>query len=248
MAQSTVESPTLPSKMTTMMQFAAFAARHLRVLELAEAVRYSTNGCTNDSHGKTSLKDCKDAVLALSGTRFKVLPDETVLVTAHNKTDESDDHLQQGLAHARLAIACLQYLIEVCAKGIKPDTSQQRPLPRVGSTWIGPPRDPDDIIELRLQYPFLKYASSQWFRHVVQSAAAGQPQAEINQQVAKLVDMRDNMRIWLHVDWLDGHGSDQGFTKLHIAAMLGLVAYTKTLLESKAIQVDERDSNGRTAM
>lgn len=246
-AQTTSEyhaAATPPGQTMQFAAFAAFAIRPLRLLELAEAVRHNSSSNTSLKR----LNEVKDAVRALVGDGLSMLADETILVTASDKTDD-DLQLQQVEAHKQLALSCLRYLNEVCLYGMKVGLGQLRDPPPVGIRTFYPPRDANDIIELRLEYPFLKYASSNWFIHVSKSATAtGQIQEEINAHVAKLLDMRDSMRIWLHVDWLDKLENVNGFPKLHCVAMMGLDEYTKILLKTEATEVDERDSRMRTAL
>ena len=226
-----------PSIQHLILQSVTHATRPMRLLELAEMIRLlSPDGATRD------LKATKDLVRAACGPLLEILPDETVSVIHHSFTEylkgttrPGDDGsgypiLQMGEAHEQLALACLCYLC--CG-----------PLDAVGDDFVS------GVVErARLEHPFFEYAFSNWDHHIRNSEAAGHDQSKINAQLRTgFLGHERNMDLWQQMRWPgDDIRNTQLFTQLHIAAHLGLLSYTRELLQN--VEADPRAENGTTPL
>ncbi|KAL7942611.1 putative ankyrin repeat protein [Trichoderma barbatum] len=235
------------------LQSVTHATRPLRLLELAEMIRISFSGdSTRD------IKATKELIRVACGPLLEILPDETVSVIHHSFTEylkgttrpDEDQHigypvLQNGPAHAQLAIQCILYLAAGCLSSVVLDTDEEiEDTPHTQwdsrSGRLELYRKVQDVeVHIRLQYPFFAYAASNWYQHIVKSEAAGHDQTEIIVKLNELFGSSDNMKAWLHMRWQDNILGARLVTKLHIAAKTGLVSYVKDLLGSFDINVPD---------
>lgn len=238
------------------LQSVTHAVRPLRLLELAEMIKVcSPDGATRD------LKATKDLIRAACGPLLEILPDETVSVVHHSfteylkgttRTDDAAGYsiLHKGPVHAEIALACLRYL----QSGYDDDTESDNEDEL--RAWGGHvDSDPDmsgvDRSEaaLRLRHPFFSYAASNWHRHIVNSESAGHDQAVVSAEVRRFLGNRAHVEPWLKRRWpcrSPPHDPDLA-RQLHIAAKVGLLSYTKQLLEEGA-NVDAVDHQNTSPM
>ena len=229
------------------LQAVTHAIRPLRLLELAEMIRVcGPNGSSRD------IKDTKDLIRTACGPLLEILADETVSVVHHSFTEYLKDTtrsnysvaypiLRMGPVHAQLAVACLYYLQSGCldfdSAGVGVSTGGELFSTRNVTTHE---------TKLRLGYPFIDYALSNWHRHIVRSDTAGYGQVEIHAELRKFLGNDHARRAWLAMR-VQGIGDKFDLqTQLHIAASTGLVSYTKDLVETA--QVDAFGVGGKTPL
>jgi ankyrin repeat protein len=224
------------------------------------------------SRTEKDLTATKDIVRAACGPLLEIQPDETIRVIHHSfteyltgttRSDRSVDYpvLKPGPTHKILALACLSYLESGCLSHVK--ERKQGAKRRYSATYDIEPSDDEPRLgefELRLQYPFFEYATSNWHVHVIKSIKAGYDQEEVNKALRRFFDDGERLNTWLKQSWhghkycLDGvplgaaeHGLN-GVTQLHIAAELGLEPYIRELLQMGYIDVNAQDEVGRTPL
>ncbi|KAM5343633.1 hypothetical protein ACJ41O_012170 [Fusarium nematophilum] len=242
------------------LQAVTHATRPLRLLELAELVKVvSSDGSSRD------LRATKDLIRTACGPLLEILTDETVSVVHHSFTeylsgttrsaiDPGYPILHMGSTHARLALACLSYLQAGCLDAVAIEEQEENICwDDARGTFIPVPKAK---MQLRLDHPFLDYASSNWHIHVNKSEAAGHDQAKIISRICRLLENSDATKAWLY---LKGTGRSRGdarhdktdhelLTPLHIAASMGLLSYMKLLIENGGTEVDVLDAGGATPL
>ncbi|KAF2002210.1 ankyrin [Amniculicola lignicola CBS 123094] len=240
------------------LQWVTHATRPLRLLELAEMINI-----TYHPEAERDLKATKNIVRAACGPLLEILPDETVCVVHHSLTEylkgatREDDGtgyhlLRPGSTHERLALACLSYLRSGCFDEVQVHVAQEAG----GNHWdlydndddvnVGP--EGPDMTELRLKYPFIEYAISNWHTHVVRSTAAGQDQADVVLTINNFFEDTHQMNAFLKLQWEMGEDGIKGVTALHIASSLGLVSWLKVLLRTQSSEVNSADIWGKTPL
>lgn len=239
-----------------LLQAVTHASRPLRLLELADLMR--SNLPDSDTR---DLRVTKDIIRVACGPLLEVLPDETVSVVHHSLTEylkgmtrSDEEHgdlayypvLKPGPTHARLATACLQYLLSGCLQSVKVTIVDQE---RSNFAWFSRYRRPEpnqQLTTLTLTHPFSKYAIHNWHQHTRQSETAGHAQGELLPDLAALLEDPTSRKAWLQLAWPTSPNGAGNVTALHIAGHTGLVAYTTKLLES--MPVDQLDSQGKSAL
>ncbi|KAJ5914532.1 hypothetical protein N7504_003415 [Penicillium tannophilum] len=216
------------------LQFVTHATRPLRLLDIAEIM---TTIRTSDQ--PRSLKETKELVRAACGPLVEILPDETVSVIHHSFTeflkgftrsklsnDSEYPVLQPGPTNHRLAVACLDYLQSGCLETL---------WTRKHMVHISWKEEQANKSEVRLQYPFLEYASKNWYTHILRAAEAGSDISSFHPVLDKLFSDSRRCKIWLH---LAGPGTRiEKMSPLHIAAKTGLAQYANFILETGDIRV-----------
>jgi hypothetical protein len=250
-----IRSGVSPDIQLLILQWVTHATRPLRLLELAEIVRITTSQ-TKGGYASLDIKTAKEIVRAAAGPLLEILPNETVCVIHHSFTEylkcmtrsESDDGypvLRHGSTHGRLALACLEYLKAGCLDTIvvrnldekNNDYNASKILdcfqcPRcIGRTS----KIPQEVQQMRLEYPFSAYATAYWHLHVIRSGDAGFPQNHINFALAAFFSEEHRTKAWLKLRWENTEKGSKGVTPLHIAARFGLSIFAKFLV---ADQVD----------
>lgn len=239
----------------TILQWVTHSTRPLRLLELASML---------DSQNKPDIKvkgrqDTKAVVRTACGPLLEILEDETVSVIHHSFTEFlvdterlsrptlDDQHPQfpvidPATTHKDIAIACLNYL---------PSALRTWKLP---ISWATEFDDEDNYYRghrgpaqripqgnIKMEEPFLDYASSNWFVHV---RDYGSFDAELLSRLDDFMDIKSHgFRAWLDMKWPAGEGMSQ-ISTIHVSAWAGLSWYTKKLLgegaESNCLDGRER--------
>lgn len=211
------------------LQSITHATRPLRLLEVAELIK-----ATHAPVGNCSLKEIKDLVRAACGPLLQILHDETVSVVHHTFTEflkgltRSTAHdsltypiLETGPTNQRLAKACLDYLMSGCLDNLetkKRDEDQE---------FFFSKRDQQSGI--RLQFPFLEYAATNWYIHTRRAALAGMDLSSFYLVLDSFVANKQRFIAWLDIDW--PKNVIQGLTPLHAVAKAGLAQYAAHLIQ-----------------
>ena len=232
-----------------MMQFVTHASRPLRLLELAEMINVTFNDRTQQD-----LKGAKALIRAACGPLIEILPDETVSVVHHSlteflkgstrmvPTDAKDGRypiLHTGPTHSRLALSCLKYLQSGC----------------LSSGKAIPTRNPSnrqniEHTQLKLEAPFVAYASENWHVHVFKAALGLTPthsMTEIHAELDKLLQPGQQRDVLLDMGCAALKGV-QHVTGLHVGAWSGLSEYAALLLDRSMAAIDAVDGKGNTPL
>lgn len=214
------------------LQFVTHATRPLRLLETAEML--NTN-----SGGNRTLKETKDLVRAACGPLLEILPDETISIIHRSFTEflkgytrsDSSSHFEYpifdaGLTNLRLAEACLGYLRAGCLD--------------IEIIKIRPRESPRDFLdrkermerELRLQFPFLEYASRNWYKHARRAEASGE-NMELFHQTLEFFAETHRYNVWLNLTRISWE--IDGIKPLHVAAQTGLAQFAKHILSKGGV-------------
>ncbi|EGX90100.1 ankyrin 2,3/unc44, putative [Cordyceps militaris CM01] len=211
------------------------ATRPLRLLEIAEMI--SVVDADRD------LKARKEIVKAACGPLLEILADETVSVIHHSFTEYlkgvtrlKDDLgyplLDSGAAHEQLALNCLRYL-------------QNGSLDSFPAEFVEKPAHgsySDTKVASWQRYPFLKYATGNWFKHVVAACSKSSDDTILLAEIRQLLENGHLRRVWC---CLERKGVAWDVPKAHIAAKLGLTGYIKELI-GRGEDTDSLDSRDRT--
>jgi ankyrin repeat protein len=238
------------------LQCVTHATRPLRLIELAEMI-----SVTYKLKIGRDLKSTKDLVRNACGPLLEILPDETICVVHHSFTEYligstrpenpvGNPILVPGPTHTGIAVACLSYLQSGCLDQIKVKflTNDVADHGNFGRYYNRSSRGTPEIVQLRLKYPFLEYASANWHRHVVKSDATGFAQDNINAILGDFLDNNQRLGDLLKLVWPDGEDAIHGATQLHIAAMTGLVSYAKKLIAANGENIHACDVRGKTPL
>ncbi|KAI0516756.1 ankyrin repeat-containing domain protein [Xylaria bambusicola] len=245
-----------PDLQRLILQCATHASRPLRLLEVAEMLEF-----TYLSQTEIKLKTTKEMVRTACGPLLEILLDETVCVVHHsfteyltgsNRPDTSVDYptLKPGTTHNTLALACLSYL-EYALQNIVSKRQLSEHLANPESLPCITGHDTDVLrgrAELRLKYPFIEYAVSNWHVHVTKSSLAGYNQEKVNEALQRLFNDTARLNAWLVLGWPRSAGSFSGLTQLHVAASFGLDSYIQELLKGGDIDANCQDKRGRTPL
>lgn len=214
------------------LQSITHVTRPLRLLEVAEMIK-----ATHAPIGSCSLKEIKNLVRAACGPLLQILHDETVSVIHHSFTeflkgftrsaalnDSTYPILETGPTNQRLAIACLDYLASGCLEtlDIKKRTKEDE--------FFQPKKAQQS--EIRLQFPFLEYAATNWYIHTRRAALAGMDLSSLYLVLDSFVANKRRFIAWLDIDWPEN--VIQGLTPLHAAAKTGLAQYAVHLIRKGA--------------
>ncbi|CAG9973273.1 unnamed protein product [Clonostachys byssicola] len=220
------------------LQAVTHATRPLRLLELAEMIRFS-----DPDNSSRDLKATKELIRTACGPLLEILTDETISVIHHSFTEylkgttrSSKESgypiLHPGPTHANLAFECLRYLESEDGGNYWINCIGGMPQPKVSLFGLSSVADASEKeARLRLQHPFLDYAARNWHRHVRKSENAGFDQDEINIQIQRLLG-REMSRV----------------SPIHIAAKLGLASYARDVVLSEDIDPNIPDWDGLTPM
>jgi hypothetical protein len=220
------------------LQAVTHATRPLRLLELAEMIRFS-----NPDNSSRDLKATKELIRTACGPLLEILADETISVIHHSFTEylkgatrSSKEPgypiLHPAPTHANLAFECLRYLESrdsvsywiSCVDGI--------PHPAITLFGFCSVADAaEKEARLRLQHPFLDYAAKNWHRHVRKSEKSVFDQYEVNIQIQRLIG-REMFKV----------------SPIHIAAKLGLASYARDVVLLEDIDPNILDRDGLTPM
>jgi hypothetical protein len=231
------------------------ASRPLRLLELAEMIRF------NNVTEFQDIEATKNLVRAACGPLLEILADETVSVVHHSFTEYlrgtegsqggSDCRaMELGPTHAQLALICLKYLQggsldSLPASCFEPDGPYRHDRRHVGFDLSR--RFPsEEEIRLRLSYPFFAYASSHWSKHINKFEQAGYDYPEVTAEVRRFLNNHHWLKAWVHLKWPTIKLGHDLVLPAHVAARLGLVALTKDLI--KTFELDVADGSGRSPL
>lgn len=222
------------------LRWVTHATRPLRLLELADMLKYVLGGQS------TSLKDNKDLVRAACGPLLEILPDETVSVVHHSLTEfltgtKRPVHsvypvLDPISSHAQLAEVCLKYLQSGCLQCTNPDS-------KLFNQNL-----------MNLKFPFAEYAIDNWHVHVARSEWDGLPGNPISQQLESFLSDGSTKKKWLRMCLEESQGiiDDEylgSFSDLHVAAICGLDSYITTLIDQdNQAKIDQGDLEERTPL
>jgi hypothetical protein len=226
------------------------STRPLRLLELAELIHMHRPELGSSTH----LKAGKALVRAACGPLMEILPDETISVVHHSFTEylkgstrfgsaaESEEYpvLQLGTTHAQLALSCLAYLQSDCL-----DLWEIKKWPKKDK-YDPTPRTNPQMSDLRLKYPFIDYATTNWHIHAHRADLAGFGSTEVYKALDKFLKHRNCVKAWLDITSPDD--AIDGITPLHVAARTGLTQYGQLLIDRGDVEVNARDSHGNTAL
>ncbi|OQE15475.1 hypothetical protein PENSTE_c028G00702 [Penicillium steckii] len=230
------------------LQFVTHATRPLRLLEMAEMVKN-----LNVLMGEPTLKETKDLVRATCGPLLEILPDETISVVHHSfteflkgytRSEDSDGStypvLHHGPTNQRLAIACLNYLDSGC---LDDEAELQKGYDSEDRFYMFSNQTRS---EMRLKFPFLEYAATNWHTHAGRASDVGLDMSTFHQRVDKIFSENSRIKAWQYMG-----GFKEKLEKpslLHIAAWAGLEQYVKCLLQKGEINIESRDAGGNTAL
>ncbi|KAJ5719638.1 hypothetical protein N7493_007216 [Penicillium malachiteum] len=215
------------------LQFVTHATRPLRLLEIAEMMN------TRYSDSNRTLKETKDLVRAACGPLLEILPDETVSVIHHSFTEflkgytrskpaDSSEYpiLEAGPTNSQLASACLWYLRAGCLENLEltvPFNGVREEKKR----------------EFRLQFPFLEYASNNWYTHAHRAETSGENMQNFHDDLDTFFAETNRYKAWLNFSWRST--STEKFTPIKIAAQTGLPQFAKHLLSNEDFMNKNRD-------
>lgn len=244
-----------PAIQHLILQSVTHTARPLRLLELAELIRVTFK----DGDKPKPMTVAKDLIRAACGPLLEILPDETVSVVHHSFTeyikgmtysDESISRypiLQEGQAHAQLALACLRYMQSGFLDGGDIKTRYSSEDQAYGNeddeadSDNGLPSSFDrEWIRLRLENPFFNYASRNWSWHIRKSEAVGYDQAEINAEVEEFLCNDNRLQALSDLSLTVRVEANAAGVQLHIAAENGLLSFTKAILRGGDVDVNIR--------
>ncbi|RSL92936.1 hypothetical protein CDV31_014941 [Fusarium ambrosium] len=222
------------------LRWVTHATRPLRLLELADMLKYVLGGQS------TGLKDNKDLVRAACGPLLEILPDETVSVVHHSLTEfltgtkrpvhSAYPVLDSISSHSQLAEVCLKYLQSGCLQYKSPDSK------RFNQNLMN------------LNFPFAAYAVDNWHVHVTRSEWNGLQGNPISQQVESFLSDISTRNTWLRMCLEGSQGiiDDEylgSFSDFHMAAICGLGSYITTLIDQKGQdEIDKGDLEKRTPL
>ncbi|RSL46418.1 hypothetical protein CEP53_010331 [Fusarium sp. AF-6] len=222
------------------LRWVTHATRPLRLLELADMLKYVLGGQS------TGLKDNKDLVRAACGPLLEILPDETVSVVHHSLTEfltgtkrpvhSAYPVLDSISSHSQLAEVCLKYLQSGCLQYKSPDSK------RFNQNLMN------------LNFPFAAYAVDNWHVHVTRSEWNGLQGNPISQQLESFLSDVSIRNTWLRMCLEGSQGiiDDEylgSFSDFHMAAICGLGSYITTLIDQKGQdEIDKGDLEKRTPL
>ncbi|KAJ6786444.1 hypothetical protein PWT90_03329 [Aphanocladium album] len=204
------------------LQAVTHATRPLRLLEIAEML-----GVVDESR---DLKARKELVKVACGPLLEILADETVSVIHHsfteylkgvNRPKDSQGYaiLGVGDAHEQLASICLQYLQSGSLNNFPTSILDDEIYRNISETKIA----------FWQEYPFLKYAASNWHKHVMAACSASSDDTKLCTKIRQFLENSYLRRVWCRLEW---KGWPWDVSKVHVAAALGLTGYLKELLRS----------------
>ncbi|CAG8928949.1 unnamed protein product [Penicillium salamii] len=228
------------------LQSITHATRPLRLLEVAEMIK-----ATHAPLGSSNLKEIKSIVRAACGPLLQILHDETVSVIHHSLTeflkgvtrsaviDElAFPILEAGPTNHRLAVACLDYLMSGCLESIDVKKRNKR------DEYYNPKKTQQS--EVRLKFPFLEYAASNWYIHTRRAALTGINLSSLYSVIDNFFGSKKQFIAWLDIDWPEV--SIQGVTPLHAAAKCGLAQYAAHLFQTGNVDPNAQNHNGDTPL
>ncbi|KAM3441590.1 hypothetical protein NHJ13734_002735 [Beauveria thailandica] len=219
------------------LQAVTHATRPLRLLEIAEMI--SVVDVDRD------LKTRKELVKAACGPLLEILADETVSVIHHSfteylkgitraKGDPGYPALDSGAAHEQLALTCLRYLQSGSLSSFPPSLLDHKSRQRLSDTKIA----------LWQEYPFLKYATGNWFKHVILACSASPDDTKLLPEIRQFLENDHFRSSWCRLQF---KRMACDVSKVHIAAKSGLTGYLKELIHRGA-DVDCLDHQGKTPL
>lgn len=224
------------------LQSITHSTRPLRLLEVTELIK-----ATHAPVRNCSLKEIKDLVRAACGPLLQILYDETVSVVHHSFTEflkgltrpishDSSAYpiLEAGPTNQRLAKACLDYLTFGCLDNLEIKKRKK------DHEFFFPKKDQQSGI--RLQFPFLEYAATNWYIHTRRAALAGMDLSSFYLELDSFFANKQRFIAWLDIDW--PKNMIQGLTPLHAVAKTGLAQYAAHLLQRGDADPNAQDSCG----
>ncbi|KAM3565221.1 hypothetical protein MY1884_000294 [Beauveria asiatica] len=219
------------------LQAVTHVTRPLRLLEIAEMISVV------DVDG--DLKTRKELVKAACGPLLEILADETVSVIHHSfteylkgitraKGDPGYPALDSGAAHEQLALTCLRYLQSGSLSSFPPSLLDHKSRQRLSDTKIA----------LWQEYPFLKYATGNWFKHVILACSASSDDRKLLPEIRQFLENDHFRSSWCRLQF---KRMACDVSKVHIAAKSGLTGYLKELIHRGA-DVDCLDHQGKTPL
>lgn len=231
------------------LQWVTHATRPLRLLEVAELSRSTTEG-----EGPGNVQEIKNTIRTACGPLLTILPDETLQVIHHSFTEFLVVDIRSNAAaaeasypvfhspsiHRNAAITSVLYLRSCWGTWIRSQDDQQKKA-NIGIIGAGT-RD-----NLLIEYPFLQYATANWMAH---ASKFGECDSTLAQTLDDFFNTDRNVFSYWQGVW---RVSEQGAVKdavlhpLYVLAHFGLLSYLKLLCQ-KGCKVDPRDSTKRTPL
>lgn len=236
------------------LSWATHAYRPLRLLELADVIN-----ATQKSISANDLKNTKELVRNCCGPLLEILPNETICVVHHSLTEfltgstrkecleytASYPTLDKGVTHARLAEACISYLIESqCLHNLKASMEASGEFSYKINTFDLYRPSRDSLVEgLYLQHHFLRYSVESFHYHVRKAEEEGSVSKEVLRGLTTLLSDH-------HLPALNRLLSPQKSftTPLHIAAEFGLSQFVAQLIQSGDIDINVLDCKKETPL
>lgn len=240
------------------LQAVTHATRPLRLLEMADMIR---SACGPDA--LTDIKSAKDKARASCGPLLEILPNETVSVVHHSFTEYLTGKTRSSgklgcpvlgfsETHAKLGHICVEYLNKVLGELERERIPEKNDNQRAGNEK-GASTDVDGAA-LRLKYPFIDYAATNWCNHINRSDP--DDQKKLIDCVHELFQRPLFERVVIN-KWSSGHIAPRYRSPaiqsarepgLYLAASLGLAEYCLRLIEVEGYAVDGDDDSGITPM
>ncbi|KAF7557229.1 hypothetical protein G7Z17_g762 [Cylindrodendrum hubeiense] len=198
------------------LQSVTHASRPLRLLELAEMIKV-----VSPDGFTRDLKTTKDLIRAACGPLLEILADETVSVIHHSFTEYLKGTTRSGdspgYSILRMGSTHAQLAL-ACLRYLRAGC-----LDAVEVNIMGIDDDDDDPSE-----------------------AARHDQTEVNTELRKFLGDTRNLNAWIQIKWPGGERTGGLITQVLVAAKVGLVSYSKELLEN--MEVDAQDIAGKTPL
>lgn len=235
------------------------ASRPLRLLELAEMIRFE-----HDSDGPKDLKSIKELVRTACGPLLEILPDETVCVIHHSLTEflngstrnneAPSDHtypvLDMGSTHSLLAQACISYMIKSgCLDAVKISETTEEPNfhPMSMSSLFSDSEAYEDAVEnekLPSKYPFLTYCLESCKYHLKKAEDNSESlDEELVRSVESLLTGRNFTALNILIV-----GIQFKQTPLHVLGRWGLSKCLSVFIGKADCEVDAKDGRGETPL
>ncbi|KAI9154869.1 Ankyrin-3 [Paramyrothecium foliicola] len=240
------------------LSWATHASRPLRLIEIAEMLRF-----TRDVGPIADLKGTKDHVRSACGPLLELLPNETISVVHHSLTEflngssrkvstaaTRGDHasypiLDKATTHARLARACISYLLNSgCLDKVKVQLDDGGDYDPFGMPW-----KPSHARVLKFnetlykEYNFLAYSTKNLQVHIQKVEQCGSIPSGLLGDLEKLFSGSSFTAFVMLIDH-----AKLPTTPLHMAAGLGLTSLAAKLIKDGNMDINALDARKETPL